>query len=60
MFYVQDVILGDMQGLRLGDVAVFENRQPVTAAEFILKMKITTNSQIDNVELELLLILICS
>jgi len=28
---------GDAQRLRLGDVAVFENRQPVTAAKFIIK-----------------------
>ena len=26
-----------MQRLRLGDVAAFENRQPVTAAKFIIK-----------------------
>ena len=26
-----------LQRLRLGDVAVFENRQPVTAAKFITK-----------------------
>jgi len=28
---------GDAQRLRLGDVAVFENRQPITAAKFINK-----------------------
>ena len=28
---------GDAQRTRLGDVAVFENRQPVTAAKFINK-----------------------
>ena len=30
-------IYADAQRLRLGDVAVFENRQPVTAAKFITK-----------------------
>jgi hypothetical protein len=30
-------LLHDRERIRLGDVAVFENRQPVTAAKFISK-----------------------
>ena len=37
MFMLRDLSKGDAQRTRLGDVAVFENRQPVTAAKFINK-----------------------
>ncbi len=35
--FIREVELSCVQRLRLGDVAVFENRQPVIAAKFINK-----------------------
>jgi len=34
---VNGVSVNSVQRTRLGDVAVFENRQPITAAKFIIK-----------------------